>query len=309
MKKFFLIFFIVIGISLLYSEEVRYKPYVLAGIEKGEMTEAVTKVENMLTENGFEVLGKYSPLQDKNMVVLVVTHEILQKTAGKFLDKYDGLVALAAVSRFALCKVDENIEVSYRNPLYWGNAYFQKDFPAVEKDYNVLNLRIVEMCKGLSEIKNSPYGSEKGETVKKLRKFRFGIFMPYFDDVVTLAKNIDRNAVMKTAEENLAKKMDGNEKVYSLDFPGKNLTLYGIALFDEFGEKFFYPILSKKKPNLIPLLPWDILVMKDKVVVLNGKYFMSLAFPDVGFGTFLKVRKCGKYTPRSFKRILGVAEK
>ena len=133
MKKFFLIFFIVIGISLLYSEDVRYKPYVLAGIEKGEMNEAVTKVENMLTENGFEILGKYSPLQDQNRVVICVTNDVLKKTAGKFINKYGGLLAYAAVTRFALYKEKDNIEVSYRSPLYWGNAYFQKDFPAVEK--------------------------------------------------------------------------------------------------------------------------------------------------------------------------------
>jgi hypothetical protein len=65
MKKIMIIFFVFIAVSLLYSGEALLKPYVLAGIEKGELNDAVAKVENILTENGFEILGKYAPLQAK----------------------------------------------------------------------------------------------------------------------------------------------------------------------------------------------------------------------------------------------------
>ncbi|MCK4763481.1 MAG: hypothetical protein KAW12_14880 [Candidatus Aminicenantes bacterium] len=307
MKKFFLVFFIVIGISLLYSEDVRYKPYVLAGIEKGEMNDAVTKVENLLTENGFEILGKYSPLQDKNRVVICITNEVLKKTAGKFLNKYGGLLAYAAVTRFALYKENDNIEVSYRNPIYWGNAYFQKDFPAVEKDYITLNFKMVEMCKGLSEVKNAPYGSKKGLTAKKLWKYRFGIFMPYFDDVVTYAKKTNYDEILKKIDENFPKSSRA-DKVFSLSFPDKKLTLIGVGEPDEKGEPYFLPKLDKKYPKQDAFLPWEILVMKDKVVAFNGKYFMALAYPDAGMGTFMKIRKGGAYNKTIFNSLI-VGEK
>ncbi len=199
MKKFLVILFVLVGFSLLYSEEMRYKPYILAGIEKGDdISVVVEKVEKLLTDNEFEIVGKYSPLkQDKKRVVICATHEILKKAVKKFIDKEEGLIALATVTRFALFKEGNNIEISYRNLIYWGNAYFRKDFPKVEKDYLSLSAKIKEIFKGLSFVRNRPYGSEKGLTARKLRKYHFGIFMPYFDDPIEIVKNTNYDEVIK----------------------------------------------------------------------------------------------------------------
>lgn len=309
MKKILVIFFVFFVLSLLYSEETRLKPYVLAGIEKGDINDAVTKVESLLTENGFEILGKYCPMKAKNRVVICATHELLKKSVNKLLDKSD-LLAFAVVTRFALFKKDDNIKISYRNPLYWGNAYFRNDFPDVEKDYNVLNSKIVEMFKGLSEVKNQPYGSKKGETIKKLRKYRFGWFFPYFDDPLILAKNTKYDEVLKTIEENFSKKVADCEKVFKVTFPDKKLTLYGAAVFCKNCELFYIPYFDTKlSESHDASLPWAFLVSKDKVVMLHGKYLLALAYPDFGMFTMMKAKRIGKWIPGSFKKMIGVEEK
>lgn len=308
MKKFLVVLFVLIGFSLLYSETVRYKPYILARIVKGEMDESIAELEKLLTDNGFEIVGKYSPMQDKNRIVLCVTNEELKKSVDKGIDKSE-LVAFAAVMRFALVKEKDKIKISYRNPLYWGNAFFRKDFPKVEDLYNSLNSKIVEMFKELPGVRNRPYGSEKGEKIKSLRKFRFGWFFPYLDDVIVLAKKTNYEKVIKTIEENLSKKVANTEKVYSISYPGKKLTLFGIAVFCKDCELFYFPIYDKKSSNHEPHLPWEILVMENKVVMLHGKYMLPLSYPDFGLFTFYKARRIGKHIPGSFKKICGVEKK
>lgn len=309
MKKILVVFFVFFVFTLLYSEDARLKPYVLAGIERGELGDAVAKVENLLTANGFEILGKYSPMQDKNRVVICATHEVLKKSVSKFIAK-NNLIAVAAVTRFALNKKDDTIKISYRNPLYWGNAFFRKDFPDVEKDYNVFNFKITEMFKGLAEVKNQSYGSQKGLKVKKLRKYRFGMFFPYFDDPEELAENTKYDDIIKTVDENLSKKVADTEKVFKLSFPGQQVTLYGIACYCKDCEPFYIPYFeSKLKESHDASLPWTFMVLKDKVIKVHGKWFLAAAYPDFGMFTMMKAKRIGTHIPRSIKALIGVKEK
>jgi hypothetical protein len=287
---------------------VRYKPYILARVTKGEMDETVTELEKLLTENGFEIVGNYSPMQDQNRIVICVTNEDLKKSVDKVIDKLE-IIAFASVMRFALIKENDKITITYRNPLYWGNAFFRNDFPKVEAHYNTLNSKIAEMFKGLPGVRNRSYGSEKGEKIKSLRKYRFGWFFPYFDDVIELAEKTNYETVTKTIEENLSKSVADTKKVYSISFPGKQLMLYGIATYCKDCEPFYFSLYDKKAPNHDPSLPWEILVMEKKVVMLHGKFLLALAYPDFGMFTFMKAKRIGKHIPGSFKKVIGVEEK
>ena len=311
MKKCLVILFILVGFSLIYPGEMRLKPYILAGIEKGDdINAAVEKVEKLLTDNEFEIVGKYSPLkQDKKRVVICATHETLKKAVKKFIDK-NSLIALATVTRFAIFKEGEKIEISYRNLLYWGNAYFRKGFPKVEKEYLSLKVKLEEMFKELRFVRNRPYGSKKGLTAKKLRKYHFGIFFPYFDDVIELAEDTNYDEAIKKIEDNFSKNLGKTEKVYSISYPDKKLTVYGGALTDKkYGADYFLTYLDKKYPGQDAYLPYEFLVMKDQIVMFNGKFFMTLAYPDAGMGTWFKIIKGNKYTGRCFKSVIGVEKK
>ena len=145
------------------------------------------------------------------------------------------------------------------------------------------------MFNSLAEVKNLPYGSKKGVKIKKLRKYHYMAFMPYFDNVVKLAKKTNYDAVIKKIEENFSKKLGSVEKVYRIDFPGKNLTLFGGALYGKKGESKFLPKIDKKDPRHVTFMPYEFLVMKDRVVMLHGKFRIALSFPDLSMGTFMKI--------------------
>jgi len=268
-----------------FADDVRLKPYVLAGIEKGEMQAVSGKIESVLNENGFTILGKYSPMQEQSRLVIVASHDLLMEP----VKKIGGLCAFAAVIRFGIYKNGDNMEVSYTNPQYWGNAFYRKSFPDVEKNYQKLSEQLIVMFSFLSEVKNMAYGSKDGLEVSKLRKYHYMIFMPYFDDVVKLAKNTDYDFILKKIEENFSKKIGGVEKVYRIDFPGQQLTLFGGALFGADGEAKFIPKIDKKDPRHIAFMPYEFLVMKDRVVMLHGKFRIALSFPDLSMGTFMKI--------------------
>ena len=60
-----------------------------------------------------------------NRIVIIATHKLLTDP----VEKFGGLHALAAVMRFGIIKSGDNFEISYTNPVYWGNAYYRKKFP------------------------------------------------------------------------------------------------------------------------------------------------------------------------------------
>jgi len=285
MKKLFIFLFIFSLVISVQADTVRLKPYILAGIETGGIDIVVTKTEALLNENGFNVVGKYSPMKDPNRIVIIATHKLITDP----VEKYGGMHAFAGVIRFGIIKNGDNIEISYTNPVYWGNAYYRKKYPEVEPAYNELSNLLVGMFNSLSEVKNLPYGSKKGVKTKKLRKYHYMIFMPYFDDVVKLAKKTEYDTVIKKIEENFTKKIGGVEKVYRIDFPGKQLTLFGGALFGKKGESKFLPKIDKKDPRHVAFMPYEFLVMKDRVVMLHGKFRIALSFPDLSMGTFMKI--------------------
>ncbi len=285
MKKSIIILFLLTFIFTLHGDTITLKPYILAGIETGEKENAVLKVEDLLKSNEFEILGKYSPMKDPERVVIIATHIILKKA----VEKLGGLSAFASVLRFGIIKNGDNFEISYTNPIYWGNAYYRKKFPDVESGYNELASKLTEMFKSLQRVENLPYGSKKGLTVKKLRKYHYMIFMPYFDDVVKLAKKTDYNNMITRIEGNLKNKKGGVEKVYRIDFPEQKLTLFGGALYGKDGESKFIPKIDKKDPRHVTFMPYELLVMKDTVVMLHGRFRIALSFPDLKMGTFMKI--------------------
>jgi len=282
---------LVIGFSALHSAKILYQPYVLAGIEKGEFSEVTAKVERLLGENGFVVLGKYNALQDPNRLVICVSHELLNQV----FDKLGGLTAFALVTRVGIYKNEKGeFEISYMNAEYWGNAFCRKEYTKVEKNYLELKKKMAETFKTLAVVKNEPYGSEDGGlTAKKLHKFHVGIFQPYFDDIYVLAKNTNYDKVLEKIEKNLAKKVGGVEKIFAYTPAGKKLTLYGVALFGENGELKYTPPVEKQegKYKHITAMPFTFLVTENRVIMLHAKYSVPVSFPNAGMGTFMKIMR------------------
>jgi hypothetical protein len=112
--------------------------------------------------------------------------------------------------------------------------------------------------------------------------------VPHFDDVVTLARKSDYAELVKRIEARAADSEDAGI-VYAVKFDDQKMALYGIALTGEKGEKKFLPKIDFAEPLAIPFLPYELLVLEDRAVMLHGKYRIALSFPDLSMGTFMKI--------------------
>ncbi len=284
MKKLFLLLMLFFLAFMMAGASV-LKPYIMAGVEKGNYTSVVLKTEKALKNAGFEIVGKYSPMKDQNRTVICATHELIEKS----VMTVGGLTAFGSVIRFGVYRNGKDIEISYINPLYWGNAYYRDDFPRVEKNYNALVEKIASLFKDLKDYWNSEFGSKQGKSVEKLRKYSYMIGMPKFDKVVTIAENSDHDQMVKRIRKNLAAKLGGSINVYEVTYPGKKLTLFGVGLWGQKGEKKFLPVIDFKQPRHVAFMPYELLVMKNRVVMLHGRFRIALSFPDLTMGTFMKI--------------------
>jgi len=56
------------------------------------------------------------------------------------------------------------------------------------------------------------------------------MFMPYFKDVDFFMEHPDYKTAVDTVEKNLAAGVGGTKKVYRIDLPGKQISVFGIAI-------------------------------------------------------------------------------
>jgi len=252
-----------------------YKPYLLGTVPAAE-------VENKLTEAKFEIVGQYEPYTGAK--VIVVTSDRLKEAATK--STFGGY---GAVQRVAITDNGDGKVVSYTNPTYWANAYQMND--------DLIDVGIkLETALG----NGGEFGSKKGLTKKKLRKYHYTMFMPYFTDPVLLAKYDNHEQAVSAVEAGLkGEKGEQNETkfVYRVDIAKTNESLFGMQVLgksDGADAKLMSTLneLTKKaeNPDHTAYMPYEILVSGKKVYMLAGKFRIAIAFPDLSMLQFMKIR-------------------
>ncbi len=285
MKRLVFAFILTMSVTALAANKsTTLQPYTLAGIQQGDIKAVQLQVSELLVASGFTVVGSYSPMQTNTLSVTCFTHPSLLANA----KKAGGLLGLSATLRIGLHRTEQGIEVAYTTPAYWGNAYFRKAYTAVESDYSAIDKRLRESLSKLDKTIFKPYGSKKGLSAKQLKKYHYMMAMPYFDDVVVLAKKTPYAEAVKRIEAR-TKDNPNASLVYAVKFPEQNMALFGIALNGKNGEQKFLPKIDMATPRHTPFLPYEILVQKDRTVMLHGKYRIALSFPDLTMGTFMKI--------------------
>lgn len=266
--------------SLIFGQS--YKPYILASISDESMVEVAEQVKSNLLTSGFGILGVYSPAEDLNRQVFVITNDDLKNIV---LD-IGGLQGFAAVLRVAITDEEDGINISYTNPIYWGNAYLGGKYDQAQEVYSEISTKLKNALSTIGTAKGIEFGSEKGISASKLQKYRYMIGMERFDDVVKLHEFDNFDSAIKTIDENLT---NSDNLVYSVEFPDKKLKLYGIAIGGEKGENHFLPIIDITTPKHSAFLPYELLVIDKKAVMLHGRYRIALSFPDLTMMTFSKI--------------------
>lgn len=220
-----------VGFTVATASDDDLMPYYNYGGRAGELTTFAGEVAAGLEAAGMQVLGSYAPAGDAGKMVIVVTHETLLQAAAKGQMS----AGFAAAMRVAIATQDGQLVLTSQNPVYWANAYFQDDYPKVGQEIEAFTERLVATLAPFGNGTSPTYGSSQSLSDRDLRKYHYMFGMPYFEDWVELGSHSSYEAAIEAVERNLAASTIAT-KVFQVQVPGKEVSLYGIALTGETGE-------------------------------------------------------------------------
>lgn len=254
--------------SMVANAAGEMKPFFLGSTGTGEISSKTAEVKKSLTDNGFEIVGEYSPYETAH--IIIVTNDTLKKAAASH--ERAGYVA---GQRVALTKVGSELQITYTNPVYMAAAYHVKnDLHSVSK----------ALKKALGAIKE--YGPEEGLDADDLDGYHYTFGMEYFDEPYELAEYDSYDQAVAAVEKGLAAHAGGATKVYRIDIPGSKQTIFGVGLKGNEENKFMDDTFIMSEIDFKPVrstahLPYDILVTGDEVEALHARFRIAVNFPDL----------------------------
>jgi len=291
LKNLLLSALLLFGIGNANAEDVILKPFVLASKGTGTVAEKTDQAKAALTAAGFAVVGSYSPYSDTN--ILIVTNDEMKKNAAG--SEHGGF---GAIQRVAITKEKNEVQVSYTNPVYMANAYrMQGDLSSVAAG----------MATALGKIEE--FGSKQGMTAKQARKYHYMMGMEYFDEPDVLAEYASYDEAVKAVDAKLSANKNGVTKVYRVDVPGKQESVFGVALkgateADKYmDDRFIMSEIDFREIKSTAHLPYEVLVSSNKVYALYARFRIAINFPDLsmmGKNSFMNIMK----TPDAIRDVL-----
>ena len=256
------------GISASVSAEGWLNPFVLGYKTSGDIQAVADEARSKVEAAGFQVVGSYSPYA--GAVVIAITDDGLRKAAAS--SDFGGYVAGQRVS---VTQVGDEIQVSYTNPVYFANAYRIDDMSgAVEA------LKSLETALGKSAV----FGTGgKQLDADDLREYHYMFGMEYFDDPSELAEYDSYDEAVAAVEKGLAEGRGGVSKVYRIDIPGKDETVFGVALSgdDCSGDQYIMSRVDKSPLRSTAHLPYEILVSDSEVYALYARFRIAISWPNL----------------------------
>ena len=253
------------------KKKPRYKPYAMTANLATDVASAISATKTKLIENGFNLVGEYSPYE--NTVVMVVTNEDLLKAASS--TEFGGY---GAVVRVAVTKTDSGIQVSYVNPVYMSFVYQMESLKSV--------VASLEVALGTVEF----FGSERGLTERSLKGYQYMMMMPEFEDHDEIGSFDSHSKALETVNQHLASGSLPLTKVFEIKIPGKDEVLIGVGIREGDGaDTLIMKTIDVEEKKHSAHLPYAILISADKVYSQAGKFRIALAFPDLGMGQFMDI--------------------
>ncbi len=244
------------------------KPFVLAYKTNGNIQAVADEVKGKIQAAGFEVAGSYSPYD--GAIIMAITNDALKKDAAS--SDFGGY---AAGQRVTVTQVGDEIQVSYTNPVYFANAYRLETTSGA-----AAALKSLQTALGNEQA----YGTgDKQLTAGDLRKYHYMFGMEYFDDPSELAEYDSHEDAIAAVEEGLSQGRGGATKVYRIDIPGRNETVFGVALSDTgcSGDEYIMSRVDKDAIRSTPHLPYEILVSDGDVYALYARFRIAISMPHL----------------------------
>ncbi len=298
------------------AEETRYKPFVLASKDPGDLLAKTNATKAALTANGFSIVGNYTPYPSANLII--VTNDELKKNAGE--SEHGGF---GAAQRIAVTMVKGEIQVSYTNPIYMAHAYRMKG-----------DLKNVAAALEKALGKLQEFGG-KGATAEKLRNYHYMFGMEYFNEPSILAEYPSHEAAIAAVEAGLAAKIEGVSKVFRIDVPGKQESVFGVSMVgrpgankvtreiapgqdEQFGtlmtgapeaDQYIMSVIDFNDLKSTAHLPYEVLVSGKQVIALYARFRIAINFPTLkmmGSQSFMNIMECPEAIRIALKRTVEV---
>jgi len=279
MKKILSVLIVIfISSTFVFAQDIT--SYYKVGTVDGSIKDVSAKVYTALKAKGFTIYGSYYPQGKYSNKVIAFTRKDIY---GVTLIGKDQRV-MASMLKVGLIKKGNKVEVNLLNPDYIFNAYLQGKYPSYKAKLDKVTSDVKAALKTVGADFTAFGGSL---STKKLRKYHYMMGMPYFKDVVNLKTFNSFDEGVKTIDANLKAKKGGTKKVYSLKFNNSKIALYGVGLLNKTkGEAKFLPKIGTRH---IAGLPYEILLIDKKAIMLHGKYRLALHWPKLTMGQFMKI--------------------
>ena len=271
------------------TDDVILKPFVLASKTDGTVAEKSVQVKTALTGAGFTVVGEYAPYAGAD--IIIVTNDELKKNAAA--SDFGGY---GAVQRVSVTEVGKEVQVSFTNPVYMSNVYrMQGDLSNVA----------AALEKALGKVEE--FGAQ-GMTAKKARKYHYMVGMEYFDEPNVLEQYASYEEAVQAVDAKLANNKNGVSKVYRVDVPGKQESVFGVAMKGEGDNKYIDDQYIMKEIDFRDVkstahLPYEVLVSGNKVYALYARFRIAIDFPDLsmmGKNSFMNIMQA----PEAIRKVL-----
>ena len=221
--------------------------------------QSVESVKKSLTAAGFTILSSNTVDKKGQLTSIVFTNDALSKLA----DKQNR--GFAASLRVLVNEKDK--EIAFTNPLYITRAFMQDEFD--EKSISPVLESIREAFPNLTNCQ---------DTLKfhLLPKYHFMTAMPYYQDMITVAKG-------NTTEE-LLKKAVATKNVVFTQKLSKDRVLIGMKLGKR-TSKFIKKIGTRNAG----LLPYPVIIEDGEAKIMDPKYYIAIMYPALKMSEFMTI--------------------
>ena len=261
------------------ADDKLYKPFVMAKTPAGDFKAVTDSTKKTLISGGFDIVGSHSPYKGAH-IFSVTNNDIIN------IVKNEKAGAYGAVQRVTVSDVKGKIQVSFTNPEYMAYVYrFKNNFKSIRS----------KLIGALGFEKD--FGAE-GLTEKKLRKYNYAWGMEEFDEPDLLAEYNTYKQAVAAVEKGFKSNKAGSYKVYRVDIPGKQMTVFGVGLkspkmrnkFQDDG--YVMGVIDFDKDKHLGHLPYEMVVNGSEIEALNGRFRIALSFPDLsmaGENSFMNI--------------------
>ena len=247
----------------------KLKPYSLAQKTSGNVQDIASEVRKKLEANGFSVVGSYQPYETAK--IFIITNNELKRVASK--TRFGGF---GAVLKVAVTAVGKEIQISYNNPSYVGLAY------NMNSRLEGIKARLKKTLGYMNDFGGGD-GVEEGELPDYNYTFGLEGFGGFFEFV---DHGSYANAIKKV-ENGLVTNNFGITKIFRVDIPGKQQTIFGLGMNADVNKQPFLNdthvmgVVDHQPLRGSAHLPYEIMVHGSKVIAMHPHFRLAISFPDL----------------------------